>query len=67
MITDFQALDLNNEVYILGSFDMNLLFRDKYVLLKKLINICCQKEKDTKSLLNVWPEPIDRLSNQNNL
>ena len=34
MITEFGALDLDNEIYILGDFNINLLFRDKYVLNK---------------------------------
>ena len=34
MITKFEALDLNNEIYVLGDFNLNLLFKDKYVLIK---------------------------------
>ena len=34
MITEFEALDLNNEIYVLGDFNINLLFRGKYVLNK---------------------------------
>ena len=34
MITEFEALDLDNEIYVLGDFNINLLFRDKYVLNK---------------------------------
>ena len=34
MIAEFEALDLNKEIYVLGDFDINLLFRDKYVLNK---------------------------------
>ena len=34
MITEFEALDLNNEIYVLGDFNLNLLFKDKYVLIK---------------------------------
>ena len=34
MITEFETLDLNNEIYILGDFIVNLLFWDKYVLNK---------------------------------
>ena len=29
MITEFEALDLDNEIYVLGDFNINLLFRDK--------------------------------------
>ena len=36
-------IDLNNDVYIIGDFNMNFFFRHKYVLLKISINICCQK------------------------
>ena len=48
MITEFEALNLNNEVYVLGDFNINLLFRGVYILnkpneTKKLIKICCQK------------------------
>ena len=32
MITEFEALDLNDEIYVLGNFNTNLLFRDKYVI-----------------------------------
>ena len=34
MITKFEALDLDNEICVLGDFNINLLFRDKYVLNK---------------------------------
>ena len=34
IITEFEALDLDNEIYILGDFNINLLFRDKYILNK---------------------------------
>ena len=34
IITEFEALDLDNEIYVLGDFNINLLFRDKYVLNK---------------------------------
>ena len=34
MITEFEALDLDNEIYVLGEFNINLLFREKYVLNK---------------------------------
>ena len=34
MITGFEALDHNKEIYVLGDFNINLLFRDKYVLNK---------------------------------
>ena len=34
MITDFEALNLNTKIYVLADFDINLLFRDKYVLNK---------------------------------
>ena len=75
MITEFEALNLNSEIYILGDFNINLLFRDKYVLNKP--NQTTKIEKDLllqvkryiqRILLNdVWPEPIDRLSYQDNL
>ena len=48
MITEFEALDINNEIYVLGEFNTNLLFREKKFLsvsqmkLKRLIKICCQ-------------------------
>ena len=29
IITEFEALDLDNEIYVLGDFNINLLFRDK--------------------------------------
>ena len=32
MITEFEALNLNNKVYVLGDFNINLLFQDKNVL-----------------------------------
>ena len=32
MIKDFEALNHNNEIYILGDFNVNLLFLDKYAL-----------------------------------
>ena len=59
MITEFEALDLDNEIYVLGDFNINLLFRDKYVLNKS--NVI---KKLDKNLL--WPEPINRLNNQDN-
>ena len=34
LITEFEALDLDNEIYVLGDFNINLLIRDKYVLNK---------------------------------
>ena len=34
MITEFEALDLDNEIYVLGDFNINLLFQDKYILNK---------------------------------
>ena len=34
MIAEFEALDLDNEIYVLGDFNINLLFQDKYVLNK---------------------------------
>ena len=34
MITESEALDLNNEIYVLGYFNINLLFRGKCVLNK---------------------------------
>ena len=34
IITEFEAVDLDNETYDLGDFNINLLFRNKYVLNK---------------------------------
>ena len=34
IITEFEALDLDNEIYVLGDFNINLLFQDKYILSK---------------------------------
>ena len=34
MLTDFEALNLNNKIYVLADFAINLPFRDKYVLNK---------------------------------
>ena len=34
MITGFETLDLDNDIYILGDFNINLLFRNKYALNK---------------------------------
>ena len=34
MITEFEALDLDNEIYVLGDFNINLLLRDKCILNK---------------------------------
>ena len=34
MITESEAVDRDNEIYVLGDFNINLLFRDKYVLNK---------------------------------
>ena len=34
MITEFEALDLNNEIYVLKDFNKNLVFRNKYILNK---------------------------------
>ena len=34
MITEFEALDLDKQIYVLGDFNINLLFGDKYVLNK---------------------------------
>ena len=31
MITEFEALNLDNEIYILGDFNINLLYLDKYL------------------------------------
>ena len=59
MITEFEALVLDNQIDVLGDFNINVLFRDKYVLNKS--NVI---KKLDKNLL--WPEPIDRLNNQDN-
>ena len=34
IITTFEAFDLDNKIYVLGDFNVNLLFRDKYILNK---------------------------------
>ena len=34
MTTEFDVLDLNDNIYIFGDFDMNLLLGDKCVLIK---------------------------------
>ena len=73
MITEFETLDLNNEIYVLGDFNINLLFRGKYVLsnpneIKKIDkDLLPEIKKIQRILLDVRPEPIDRLSYQNNL
>ena len=48
IITEFETLDLDNEIYVLGDFNINLLFQDKYILnksneIKNLDKICCLK------------------------
>ena len=74
MITEFEALNLNNKIYVLGDFYINLLFWDKYVLKKP--NETKKIDKDLfleikryiqRILLSLWPEPIDRLSYQNRI
>ena len=48
IITEFEALDLDNKIYVLGGFNINLLFRDKYIL---------NKSNEIKNLdKNVLPE-----------
>ena len=71
MITEFEALDLDSEIYVLGDFNINLPFRDKYVLnkpneTKNLDQNLLPEKKIQRIFLNVWPEPNDRLSNQDN-
>ena len=34
MITEFEVLDLNNQIYVLRDFNINLLIRNKYLLNK---------------------------------
>ena len=34
MVTDFESLELNNELYILGDFNIDLLFKGNYILNK---------------------------------
>ena len=46
MFTEFEVFDLDNDIYVHGHFNINLLFRDKYVLkmkFKNSIKICCLK------------------------
>ena len=71
MITQSEALDLDNEMKVIRNFNTNLLFQDKYILnklneIKKLDKNLLPEIKIQRTLLNVWPEPIDRLSNQDN-
>ena len=44
MITESEAVDLDNEIYVLGNFNINVLFRDKYVLNKSkgITKLCTQ-------------------------
>ena len=34
IVTEFEALDLDDEIYVLGDLNINLIFRDKYILNK---------------------------------
>ena len=34
MVTEFESLELNNELYILGDFNINLLFKGNVFLVK---------------------------------
>ena len=69
MITEFEALELHNKIYILGDSNINLLFWDKYIFNKpnetEKINkdLLPEIKRNKQILLNVWPEPIDRLCN----
>ena len=38
IIKEFEALDLDHEIYVLGDFNINLLFGDKYILNKSSDN-----------------------------
>ena len=62
MIAEFETLDFNNEIYVLGDFNINLPFPGKYVLNKpnetKKINKGLLPEiKDTKDFAQcmAWP------------
>ena len=67
MITAFEVLDLNKKF---GDFNISSLFRDNNALNKPNDtnkDLLPEITKIQRVLLNVWSEPIDRLSNQNNL
>ena len=72
MFTEFELLDHNNKIFILGVFIINSLLRDKSFSasptnLKNSIKIFRRNKEIQSGLFNVWPEPDDELSNQNNL
>ena len=63
MIREFEALGVNNEIYVLVYFNVNLLFRDKYVFnktneAKKIDKDLLPEIKSTRNFLNLWPEPM---------
>ena len=68
----FDTLDFINEIDVLRYSNINLFFCNKYVLNKPSETKAIDKDllpekKIQRILLNVWPQPIDSLSNYNNL
>ena len=68
----FDTLDFINEIDVLGYSNINSFFRNKYVLNKPNETQAIDKDlspekKIQRILLDVWPKPIDSLSNYNNL
>ena len=55
MVTDFESLELNNKLYILGDFNIDLLFKGNCILNKTQIKIILQtfrpKLKNTMSFV----------------
>ena len=59
MITEFEALVLGNEIYVLDDFNINLLFRDKYVFnksneIKKLVKNLLPEIKRYKEFCSMY-------------
>ena len=48
MVTDFESLELNNEIYIIGDFNIDLLFKGNCILNKT--------QKSKNHLTNFSPE-----------
>ena len=72
MIREFEALGVNNEIYVLVYFNVNLLSRDKYVFnktneAKKIDKDLLPEIKSTRNFFKSMAWANDRLSNQNNL
>ena len=68
MFTEFELLDHNNKIFILGVFIINSLLRDKSFSasptnLENSIKIFRRNREIQSVLFNVWPEPVDKLSN----